>query len=101
MSTDHHYNRERIRVLLRQCDYLDRAKAVSPHGKWVIGFAIKWAPFGGASASELLETFGVTPTRFRQLLHESLDPRGAADHRIRALMSELSDALMGAWTRPA
>ncbi|MGW0041827.1 hypothetical protein [Rhodococcus sp. NPDC003348] len=92
-------NRERIRVWLRQCDFLDRSHALSPHAVWVVGFAIRWAPFGGASAAELLETFGVTPARFRQLLRECLDPRGTADGRIRAMKYELSESLLGAWTR--
>lgn len=92
---------ERIRLWLKQCEFLDRTGAVGPHAKWVITFAIKWAPFGGASAAELLETFGVTPARYLQLLRESLDPRGTADRRLQALKCELGEGLLGAWTPAA
>lgn len=93
--------RDRIRTWSRQCDLLDRTHAVGPHARWVIDFAIRWAPFGGASAADLMETFGVTPARFRQLLRESLDPRGSADRYTATLKYELSEALLGAWTRAA
>ncbi|TQF65719.1 hypothetical protein FK531_19975 [Rhodococcus spelaei] len=88
---------ERIRAWRRVCDVLQRTGAVSPHGGWVINFAITWAPFGGASPAELLETFGVTHARFLQMLHESLDPHGAADH-IATIKRQLTESLLRAWT---
>ncbi len=101
MTSTNPCSSERIRLWLRQCEFLDRTGAVGPHAKWVIAFAIKWAPFGGASAAELLETFGVTPARYLQLLREALDPRGTADRRLQALKCELGEELLGAWTRAA
>ncbi|MFC9790558.1 hypothetical protein [Rhodococcus sp. NPDC127528] len=88
---------ERIRAWRRLSDFLERTGAVSPHAGWVIKFAITWAPFGGASPAELLETFGVTPARFLQLLRESLDPHGAADH-VATVKRQLTESLLGAWT---
>ncbi|MFC7449538.1 hypothetical protein [Rhodococcus daqingensis] len=87
---------ERTRAWRRLCDVLEQAGAVSPHAGWVINFAITWAPFGGASPAELLETFGVTPARFLQLLRESLDPRGGVPH-LETLKRQLSESLLRAW----
>lgn len=88
---------ERIRAWRRVCNHLERVGAISPSAAHLIDFAITWAPFGGASRAELLETFGVTPARFLQLLHESLDPHGAADH-IGTLKCQLTESLLRAWT---
>ncbi|MFC9839931.1 hypothetical protein ACFVKB_40055 [Rhodococcus sp. NPDC127530] len=35
-----------------------------------IDFAEKWAPYGGPPDDETFVTFGMTPARFRQRLHE-------------------------------
>ncbi|MFD4180234.1 hypothetical protein [Rhodococcus sp. NPDC058514] len=88
---------ERIRARRRACSHLERLGAISPYAARVIDFAITWAPFGGASRADLLETFGVTPARFLQLLHESLDPHGAADD-VGTLKRQLTDSLLRAWT---
>ncbi|MFG1785351.1 hypothetical protein ACGFIU_23185 [Rhodococcus oryzae] len=87
---------ERFRAWRRLCDALERAGAVSPHARWVIDFAITWVPFGGASPAELLETFGVTPARFHQLLREALEPQGAVPH-LATLKRQLSDSILRAW----
>ena len=94
-------SRERIRLWLRQCESLHRAGALGPDAVWVVRFAIRWAPFGGASAGDLLETFGVTPSRFLQLLREALDPSGTTDSGTRTMKSRLGDALLCAWTNRA
>ncbi|MFC4605765.1 hypothetical protein [Rhodococcus kronopolitis] len=87
---------ERIRGWRRLCRYLELNGAVSPYSGWVIGFAITWAPFGGANPAQLLETFGVTPARYRQLLKEALDPRGATDS-VAEVKNQLAASLLRAW----
>lgn len=87
---------ERIQAWRRLCDYLARNGAVSPHSRWVVNFAITWAPFGGASPAELLETFGVSPGRYIQMLREALEPHGAADY-VGTVKRQLSESLLQAW----
>lgn len=96
MSTDA-ADRERYQTWVRQCAFLTQANALTPHGRRVVEFAIRWAPFGGASPADLMENFGVTPARYRQLLRECLDPRGTNDLHVRAMGNELRESLLAAW----
>ncbi|WP_433685973.1 hypothetical protein [Nocardia sp. CA-119907] len=63
----------------------------------MIKFAIKWAPFGGASTGELLATFGVDRWRFAQMIREALHPRAGDRRDVRALKRSLLDLLTWAW----
>ncbi|WP_009476579.1 hypothetical protein [Rhodococcus sp. JVH1] len=67
-------------------------------GRWMTDFAIRWSPYGGSSAAELLEHFGVTRQRYLDLLRIELGPTPADLPRIRDLKRELTIHLGRAWT---
>ena len=97
-SHDHQtYDASWIRSALRQCDLLDSSEAVDTDARSLIRFAIRQAPFGGASASELLMAFGVTRMRFVTMLHEALSSKRTDTQSVRRLKRHLLDSLMRAW----
>ncbi|MDT2006797.1 DUF3263 domain-containing protein [Rhodococcus opacus] len=50
----------------------------------LLEFAAQWAPFGGASAGDVFETFGMTLDRYHRRLRQILGERGPpADRRHR------------------
>ncbi|MEV6059938.1 hypothetical protein AB0L62_08025 [Nocardia asteroides] len=86
-----------VRLSLRQLDYLSTVRSIDLDAVAVIEFAIRWAPFGGASAGDLLVAFGVGPQRFMELVRAELQP-GRGDYReARWLKGVLMDALNAAW----
>ncbi|WP_433712389.1 Zn-ribbon domain-containing OB-fold protein [Nocardia sp. CA-084685] len=96
-EVEHRFDAWWVRTSLRQCELMEGAKALDTAAKSLISFAIRWAPFGGASAGELLVTFGVTRRRFLQMLEEALDPRRTDSVKVRGLKRQLKDALAQAW----
>ncbi|MEV4239643.1 OB-fold domain-containing protein [Nocardia sp. NPDC049737] len=96
-EVEHRFDAWWVRTSLRQCELMEGAKAVDTAAKSLISFAIRWAPFGGASAGELLVTFGVTRRRFLHMLEEALDPRRTDSVNVRGLKRQLKDALTQAW----
>ncbi|MGK8558220.1 Zn-ribbon domain-containing OB-fold protein [Nocardia gipuzkoensis] len=97
MKTDTAYGSAWIRSSLNQCDFLEAAKSVDADARSVIEFAIRCAPFGGASADELLVAFGVTRWRFVKMIGEALRPRAGDSRTARALKCNLLDALTWGW----
>jgi hypothetical protein len=63
----------------------------------VVEFAIRWAPFGGASAGDMLVGFGVGRQRFVQMFQVGLRPRETDSPEIRWRKLALLDALTAAW----
>lgn len=90
------YDQAWVRSALGQCDFLETSRSVEDT-RSTIRFAIRWAPFGGATAGDLLVTFGVTRWRFVQMLREALRPRARDSRDVRALKRNLSDSLLWAW----
>lgn len=86
-----------VRTSLRDCELMERAKALDAAAKALISFAIRWAPFGGATAGELLVTFGVTRRRFLHMLEEALNPRRTDSVKVRGVKRHLQDTLTQAW----
>ncbi|WP_435824970.1 hypothetical protein [Nocardia rhamnosiphila] len=86
-----------VRTSLSQCDLLEREKSLDTAAKGLIGFAIRWAPFGGASTSDLLVTFGLSRKRYLQLVNEALRPRRTDSVKVRGLKHHLKDSLAQAW----
>lgn len=91
------FGTEWLRLALRRCDLLAQMHSVSSDARWMISFAIQWAPFGGASAAELLERFGVSRRRFMELVLEGLAPKSTDVQKIRAMKSHLRTSLAQAW----
>ncbi|MEV0029597.1 hypothetical protein [Nocardia sp. NPDC050793] len=96
-DSKHRYDTSWVRAALHECDFLESAKSMDAAAKALIGFAIRWAPFGGAAASELLVTFGVTRRRFLHLVEEALHPRRTDSVKMRVLKRDLKDSLAQAW----
>ncbi|WP_342216504.1 Zn-ribbon domain-containing OB-fold protein [Nocardia abscessus] len=96
-DAEHCYDASWVRTSLRQCDLLAGAKSLDSADRSLVGFAIRWAPFGGADAGELLVTFGVTRRRFLQMMGEALRPRRTDSVKVRGLKHRLTDSLMWAW----
>ncbi|WP_433600778.1 Zn-ribbon domain-containing OB-fold protein [Nocardia sp. CA-135953] len=94
---EHRYDAWWVRTSLRECELMESAKALDATAKALISFAIRWAPFGGATAGELLVTFGVTRRRFLHMVEEALDPRRTDSVKVRGLKHHLRDALAQAW----
>ncbi|MEV5838286.1 OB-fold domain-containing protein [Nocardia sp. NPDC052112] len=92
-----HYDARWVRTSLRECELMEGAKALDAAAKAVIGFAIRWAPFGGATAGELLVTFGVTRQRFVHMVEEALNPRRTDSAKVRGVKHHLQDTLAQAW----
>ncbi|MFD6453704.1 Zn-ribbon domain-containing OB-fold protein [Nocardia sp. NPDC060220] len=91
------YGQAWIRTALRQCERLGHADGVDSATKSALGFAIRWAPLGGATARELLVAFGMTRRRFLQTIAEALRPRGTDSLEVRTLKRQLQDSLVRAW----
>ncbi|MCP2318009.1 putative OB-fold protein, contains Zn-ribbon domain [Nocardia amikacinitolerans] len=96
-DTGHSYDGSWMRAALDQCDRLAGAGCLDAAAKSLIGFAIRWAPFGGATAGELLVTFGVTRRRFLLMVDEALCPRGSDSIAVRELKGRLLESLTEAW----
>ncbi|MEV0946698.1 hypothetical protein [Rhodococcus sp. NPDC049939] len=94
------YGIEWLRSALRRCDQLERTYCVSSDARWMIDFAIQWAPFGGASDGDVLVRFGVTRRRFMDLVLASLAPKATETPKIRAIKSQLCNSLAQAWNMP-
>ncbi|QHE73789.1 MULTISPECIES: hypothetical protein [Rhodococcus] len=86
-----------IRHWLKQVDVFVEVNSLSPDDGWVLRFAIRWAPFGGASPAEVFVHFGVSHERFVQLVQESLEPKQRDPSNVRAPKRMLSDLLTQAW----
>ncbi|MFX0574402.1 hypothetical protein [Nocardia nepalensis] len=97
MTTDATYDPAWVRSSLNQFDFLESVKSVNADARSVLEFAIRWAPFGGASAGELLVAFGVNRWRFVQLTREALRPRAGDGRDVRAVKRSLFDSLTWAW----
>lgn len=86
-----------VRTSLNECRELETGRSLDAGSRTVIDFAIRWAPFGGATAEELFAHFGVTRPRFWQLVSTALTPRSSDDPRARHLKRRLLLALAQAW----
>lgn len=86
-----------VRTALDRCDLLEAARSVNAEAKSLLKFAVRWAPSGGASPSELLVTFGVTRRRFLGLLHETLELQQTDNRATRGLKRQLLESLDRAW----
>lgn len=86
-----------VRSALSQLEFLASGRSIEPDTRSVIEFAIRWAPYGGASAGELLVAFGVDRRRFMTLLEEGLSIRRSDNSEQRWFKQKLSDALTSAW----
>ncbi|MFF3567657.1 hypothetical protein [Nocardia jiangxiensis] len=91
------YGSSWVRSSLRQLDSFRRSHAVDIDASQVIAFAIRWAPFGGASTGELLVVFGVGRRRFVEMLSTGLEPRRTDTPEIRLRKRTLLNALRSAW----
>ncbi|MFF0457777.1 hypothetical protein [Nocardia africana] len=65
--------------------------------KTVIMFAIRWAPFGGAPAEELMITFGVTRWRFLHMIRQALRPRAGDRKDARTVKRHLLEVVNWSW----
>ena len=86
-----------VRVALQQCRALEMGRALDAKVLPLVGFAVRWAPFGGAGTEELFLAFGVTRQRFLELVGEALRPRDSDDPRTRQLKGHLRESLAWAW----
>ena len=86
-----------VRTALQQCRALEMGRALNAEVLPLVGFAIRWAPFGGAGAEELFLKFGMTRRRFLVLVAEALRPRNSDDPRTRQLKNHLRESLTLAW----
>ncbi|WP_072691111.1 hypothetical protein [Rhodococcus marinonascens] len=91
------YSTEWMRSALRRCDLLEQTYAVSTDARWMIDFAIQWAPFGGATDADVLVRFGVSRKRFMDLVLAGLAPKAAETPKIRAMKTQLCISLAQAW----
>ncbi|MFE2996722.1 hypothetical protein ACFXG4_17095 [Nocardia sp. NPDC059246] len=89
-----------VRSALSQLEFLASGRSIEPETRSVIEFAIRWAPYGGASAGDLFVTFGVDRRRFMTLLEEGLWTRRSDSSEERWFKQRLSDALTSAWRPP-
>lgn len=96
-DAEHRYDASWVRTALRQCELLESARSLDAAAKCLVGFAIRWAPFGGATSGELLVTYGVTRQRFLQMVDEALHPRRTDGVKARGLKRHLQDSLAQAW----
>ena len=86
-----------VRSAQSRLEYLVSGKAIGAEIQAKIEFAIRWAPFGGASTGDLLVNFGVDRQRFLTLLVDGLRIRRYDDAEQRRLERRLSDVLISAW----
>ncbi|MTE15057.1 Zn-ribbon domain-containing OB-fold protein [Nocardia aurantiaca] len=91
------YDTSWIRDALHNCDLLERAHCLDPSTKSVLGFAVRWAPFGGATAAELLVTFGMSRRRFLRVVDDALNLRRTDTAMVRGLKRQLKQSLSEAW----
>jgi hypothetical protein len=68
-----------------------------PGTKPILVFAIRWAPFGGATAEELFVNFGVTRQQFLRMTGAALTTRRSDDPRTSQLKQHLMMSLSQAW----
>jgi hypothetical protein len=94
------FDSEWIRRSLHACELLERMHSLGSSDRFLIGFAISWAPFGGASANEVWLNFGVSRERFLYLLQAALSPKGTDLGRLRAMKRQLRNSLEQAWGSP-
>ncbi|RZL79431.1 MAG: hypothetical protein EOP32_19440 [Rhodococcus sp. (in: high G+C Gram-positive bacteria)] len=80
-------------------EILLKTGTLTAEGRWMTDFAIRWSPYGGSNAAELLEHFGVTRQRYLDLLRITLGPAPADLPRIRDLKRDLTIHLGRAWTQ--
>jgi hypothetical protein len=88
-----------VRTALHHCDLLERSHCLDATATSVIGFAIRWAPFGGATTGEVFVTFGMTRRRFLRLVDEALHTRRTDTATVRRLKHQLQKSLSQAWTK--
>ncbi|MGW1737924.1 hypothetical protein ACWCPQ_03855 [Nocardia sp. NPDC001965] len=86
-----------VRASLDRCRVLETRRSLDPGTKPVLVFAIRWAPFGGATAEDLFLNFGVGRQRFLQLVRKALSARSTDDPRTRHLKKQLLLTLAWAW----
>ncbi|MEV0104834.1 hypothetical protein AB0H42_00620 [Nocardia sp. NPDC050799] len=86
-----------VRTALRQCAALDATKSLLPGTKPMLVFAIRWAPFGGATAEELFVNFGVTRQQFLRMIGAALAARRSDDPRTSQLKQHLLMLQTQAW----
>ena len=91
------YGSSWVRSSLSQLDFLCATRSVDAEAQRVVDFAVRWAPFGGASSGDLLVTFGVERTRFLEMVRTGLQLRRADNDEARWLKGRLLDALALAW----
>ncbi|MFC8386684.1 Zn-ribbon domain-containing OB-fold protein [Nocardia sp. NPDC057272] len=97
LSAERVYDSVWIRAALQQCDRLAGADGIDSASRSAIAFAIRWAPFGGAGARELLVAFGITRRRFLQKVEDALRPRRTDNATVRGLKRQLQVYLAQAW----
>ncbi|MGI5222924.1 hypothetical protein [Nocardia sp. CA-290969] len=86
-----------VRIAMQQCRALEMGRALDAEVLPLVGFAIRWAPFGGAGAEELFVKFGVTRRRFLEMVGEALRPRDSDEPRTRQLKRHLWETLALGW----
>ncbi|MEV0362193.1 hypothetical protein ACIBEK_30335 [Nocardia fusca] len=86
-----------VRTALRQCAALEATRSLLPGTKPILVFAIRWAPFGGATAEELFVNFGVTRQQFLRMTGAALTTRRSDDPRTSQLKQHLMMSLSRAW----
>ncbi|NUP25563.1 MAG: hypothetical protein HOQ44_02540, partial [Nocardia sp.] len=78
-----------VRTSLDRCRFLETRRSLDPGTKPALVFAIRWAPFGGATTEELFLNFGVGRQRFLELVRKALSARTTDDPRSRHLKKQL------------
>ncbi|MBV7706520.1 hypothetical protein NOVA_27410 [Nocardia nova] len=91
------YDSSWVRSSLSQLNFLRSARSMDAEVERVIDFAIRWAPFGGASSEDLLVAFGVGRPRFVEMMHSGLRSRRTDSKETRWLKGRLLEALALAW----
>lgn len=97
MKANETHGPEQIRAWLNHCEQLMRRNLISADQRSAIRFAIQWAPYGGADASEIFPRFGVGRRRYVSLVEEALMPIDADDTHSRTVKYHLAAQLRQAW----
>ncbi|MFE3001909.1 hypothetical protein ACFXG4_43915 [Nocardia sp. NPDC059246] len=63
----------------------------------MIRFAVRWAPFGGAPADELLVAFGVSRWRFIQMIRQALRPLASDRKDVQAVKRNFLEVMSWSW----
>ncbi|WP_146100712.1 hypothetical protein [Nocardia nova] len=92
-----YYDSSWVRSARSQLEFLASRRTIDTETVPMVEFAIRWAPFGGASPGDLLVTFGIDRRRFMTLIEKGLCIRRTDDSEERRLKRRLSDALTSAW----